>query len=153
MDFSHAPNACVLSTLMLATSTSKSLKRSSSASYEGSCAEHTRLKAKGTKASTTFFLPRKSLRCQVSPLAVFNVKSGALSPTFSVFVSVWLFAGIKHIPSLDEKYERVNEPQTRLLFISTSQRYCLNGRIVLQGVNYGAYNKRADDDGTRLTRF
>src|SRR5579859_3996892 len=72
---------------MLTTSVSQSLKRSSSASYEGICAEHTLLKAKGTKASTTFFLPRKSVRCQSSRLPVLRVKSGATSPTFKVFDS------------------------------------------------------------------
>src|SRR5712692_3547289 len=68
----------------------KSLKRSNSASYEGSCTEQTPLKAKGTKASTTFFLPRKSFRCQSSLFAVFRVKSGATSPTFKVAVSARL---------------------------------------------------------------
>src|SRR5579859_1360862 len=72
---------------MLTTSVSQSLKRSSSASYEGICAEHTLLKANGTKASTTFFLPRKSARCQSSRLPVLRVKSGATSPTFKVFDS------------------------------------------------------------------
>src|SRR5579883_170332 len=73
--------------LMLTTSASRSLKRSNSASYEGNCAEQTLLKAKGTKASTTFFLPRKSLRRQSSRLAVFRVKSGAISPTLRVLLS------------------------------------------------------------------
>src|SRR5690349_20369013 len=50
---------------MLTTSVSKSLKRSNSASYAGNCAEHTPLNANGTNARTTFFLPRKSLKCQI----------------------------------------------------------------------------------------
>src|SRR5579883_1620253 len=82
--------------LMLTTSASRSLKRSNSASYEGNCAEQTLLKAKGTKASTTFFLPRKSLSRQSSRLAVFRVKSGAMSPTLRVLLSA---RGIAFHPS------------------------------------------------------
>src|SRR5947208_7313505 len=88
--------------LMLTISVSKSLKRSSSASYEGSCAEQTLLKAKGTKASTTFFVLRKSLRRHSSFLPAFRVKSGAISPTFKVFVSDRLLL-IEMYPSLPQK--------------------------------------------------
>src|SRR5438067_7257355 len=86
--------------LILTTSVSKSLKRSSSASYEGNCVEQTLLKAYGTKARTTFFLPRKSARCQSSLFPVLRVKSGATSPTFNVFDSERVLTAIKNISFL-----------------------------------------------------
>src|SRR5579863_523118 len=97
--------------LILTISVSKSLKRSSSASYEGNCAEQTPLKANGINASTTFLLPRKSLR-RHSSFPAFRVKSGAISPTWSVFVSERLLSTIVTYPSqkilrtLFRKYEQ-----------------------------------------------
>src|SRR6266704_3717118 len=106
---------------MLTTSVSRSLKRSNSASYAGSCAEQTLLKAKGTKASTTFFLLRNSFR-RHSSLPDFRVKSGAISPTCRVAVSDRLLSDIKSYPSLHRfscSYRRAQRKVTSLVYQSS----------------------------------
>lgn len=46
------------------------------------------VKAAGKKATTTVFLPRKSLSVTLPPAVELRVKSGAMSPTFR-----WVFGG------------------------------------------------------------